>query len=577
MIFRRWLTGLAILMLAGCSQQPPPPPVTAGGDVVVYPAAGVITMDAMRPRAEAVAVADGRIVAVGDMPDIRRSLGELDYQVDTRFEDKYLLPGFIEPHLHPFLAGVLLPMQWITVHDWHLPGRELRGVRGQDAYRARLKDLEAGLGGEDWLWTWGYHQLFHGEISRAELDALSPTRPIVVWHRSFHEIYLNSAAIEALAIDVAAAAAHEQVDIESGHFYETGLEVALPGLLPKLFEPQRYVAALRQARDVIRAGGITTVVDGAFGGLDLEREFGALVAAGWDTDLTPYRTFLLLDARTQGQRRTHGDVRKMVDFLPRRDRGKIRFLPRQVKLFADGAAYSQLMQMSEGYLDGHEGEWLMTPAQLEAAARVYWEAGFQIHVHVNGDKGMDAVLDILQRLQQENPRRDHRFTLHHVAYARPDQAQRLADLGALVQANPHYLWALADKYAEVGLGRRRASNMVPMNSVVRSGARLAFHSDFPMAPAQPLRLAWSAVTRMTAGGNVLAPNEQITVHEALRGITIDAAYQIGREGDFGSIEAGKLADFTVLEQDPYGIPAAALKDIPIWGTVFEGALFPLED
>jgi hypothetical protein len=117
--------------------------------------------------------------------------------------------------------------------------------------------------------------------------------------------------------------------------------------------------------------------------------------------------------------------------------------------------------------------------------------------------------------------------------------------------------------------------MVPLNSFASTGMPIAFHSDFSMAPAQPLLLAWAALTRITADGNILAPEERLSLQQVLRAITIDAAYQLGKEDELGSIEVGKLADFTVLEQNPFEVSTETLKDIPIWGTVFEGSVFPL--
>jgi predicted amidohydrolase YtcJ len=118
--------------------------------------------------------------------------------------------------------------------------------------------------------------------------------------------------------------------------------------------------------------------------------------------------------------------------------------------------------------------------------------------------------------------------------------------------------------------------MVPSRSFVDAGVPLAFHSDFTMAPAQPLRLAWAAATRLSADGVLQAPEERISVREALEAITLDAAYQVRMEHEIGSLEVGKLADLTVLEQDPFEVPVEALKDIPIWGTVFEGTVYPIE-
>ena len=133
----------------------------------------------------------------------------------------------------------------------------------------------------------------------------------------------------------------------------------------------------------------------------------------------------------------------------------------------------------------------------------------------------------------------------------------------------------ADKYAEIGLGPARADHMVPARSFVDAGVPLAFESNFTMAPVQPLLLAWAGATRVTADGNAVAPDERISLDEALQAITIDAAYQLRMEDEIGSIAVGKRADFTVLEKDPYEVPIEKLKDIPIWGTVFEGKHYPL--
>lgn len=575
------LVVILALVLAACSGEDATP-VDAGSQepaapLMVYPARSIITMDSQSSRATAIAVRDGRIAALGSEQSIRQQFSGEDVQLDPRFADKVIMPGFIEPHLHPYIAAILLPMEFITPHDWELPGREVRGVRGREAYLERLREVEQGLDESQWLWTWGYHHYFHGELSRRDLDAISPDRAIVVWHRSFHEIYLNSAALDALGITAEQVSGQPQTDFEQGHFYENGLMILLPKLMPLLMEPQRYGAALDQARRIIHAGGITTVGDGAFGSLDLDTELASLQRAGWEGEDTPFRMSLLMDGKALGARHGFPEARQLIEETAAKRSGhRLRIPGKQVKLFADGAAYSQLMMMSEPYLDGHHGEWLMEPELLEEAAREFWNAGFQIHVHVNGDEGLDRTLDILEKLQAETPRSDPRFTIHHLAYARPDQAERLAKLGGAVQANPYYLWALADLYAEVGLGPERAAGMVPLASFAATGMRVALHSDFTMAPARPLLLAWVAANRIAASGKVYKPQERLTVEQALRGITIDAAWQIGLEEEIGSLEVGKRADFSVLEQDPFAIPTAQLKDIQIWGTVFEGRLFPLE-
>jgi predicted amidohydrolase YtcJ len=242
-----------------------------------------------------------------------------------------------------------------------------------------------------------------------------------------------------------------------------------------------------------------------------------------------------------------------------------------VKLFADGAMFSQLMRINPpGYIDGHQGEWLMPPEELKKAVSTFWNAGWQIHVHVNGDAGMDAVLSALQSAQDEKPRFDHRFYMHHVGFHSSAQTDRIAALGAHASVNPYFLHALGDDYSRIGLGPERASQITRCGSLVRAGVKVSFHSDFMMAPPEPLLLAWCAATRKSFSGKIMAPEERLSVLEALRGVTIDAAWALRLEHEIGSIVAGKRADFCILEADPFEMGADSLKDLRIVGTIFEG-------
>ena len=254
------------------------------------------------------------------------------------------------------------------------------------------------------------------------------------------------------------------------------------------------------------------------------------------------------------------------------------FLNNRVKLLADGAFFSQYMRMNPpGYTDGHEGKWLTEPPELESLARAFWNNGYHIHTHVNGDEGLDAVLNTLEKLLIEHPRPDHRFTLEHFGYSTIAQAQRLHTLGAQVSAQPNYVYVLSDTYAKNGLGYDRASQMVRLGTLERQGTLVALHSDLTMAPADPLFLAWIAANRLNMEGTVMGPNERLSLDKALRAITIEAAHIIGLEDEIGSISAGKKADFAVLEYDPYEVDVTSLKDIPIWGVVFEGIPYAASD
>ena len=546
----------------------------ACGSTRIFVARNIVTMDPQRPVARAVAVRDGRIAAVGSLAEVRAALDPDSYEIDERFSDKVLMPGLIDNHLHPSMAALLLPMRFATPFDWSLPDREVRGIREPAAWRARLRELESDTPAGEWLYVWGYHGLFHGPLSRADLDTLSSTRPIVVWHRSFHEIFLNSAALRALELDEAAVGEHPQVDFAQGHFYETGVEVAFARLAPRLLSPGRVLGGLALTRESIHRGGITTIADMAFGLFDPDAELTAyrMMLGG---KAVPFRTLLVPDGRRPLAGGPEAARAELADWAKQGD-GKVRFLP-QVKLFADGAFYSQLMQLGPpGYLDGHHGEWLMEPAELEKAARFYWDAGQQIHVHVNGDRGVEVTLDVLEELLAESPRDDHRFTLHHYGYSTDAQSQRAAALGAFVSANPYYVYALSDAYARVGLGAERAHRMVRLGSLARAGVPISLHSDFTMAPSQPLLLAWVAANRINAAGDQVGAEERLDRELALRAVTLEAARAIRMEAEIGSIEVGKRADFTVLDDDPLEVPVEELDGLGIWGTVFEGRVFPID-
>ena len=299
---------------------------------------------------------------------------------------------------------------------------------------------------------------------------------------------------------------------------------------------------------------------------------------------TPLTTTFLVDARSQADAGLDpaDAVADAEQQVARASAGKVRLLPRQVKLFADGAIISQLMQMRDPYLDDaghpdecHHGEWMMRPETFRAFFEVYWNAGWQPHIHVNGDAGLDLVLDTVERCMTTHPRSDHRTVIVHFANSTEEQVDRIARLGCIVSANPYYPVGFADRYAAHGLGPQRADSMVRAASVIARGIPLSLHSDLPMGPAAPLALASFAVNRRTPSGRVVAPEQRISVHDALRAITIEAAYSWRMEAELGSIAAGKAATFTALAEDPYAVDPERLAEIAVLGTVYEGRWFPL--
>ncbi|MBU6272362.1 MAG: amidohydrolase [Betaproteobacteria bacterium] len=554
-----------------------------GRNLTIFLARRIHTMDPSLPEATAVAVADGRIVAVGDLDSMAPWREGRTVRIDDRFADRILLPGLIDNHIHPFLGALLMPMELIAPEPWRQPDGSVRpAARTPAEYRqALLAGAEARPDKDDWYITFGYQPALHGRLRRRELDALFPDRPVILWQRSFHETYLNTRATEKLGLSEELIDRHPQVDWPDAHFFETGNKLVLQKLMSHFLRPEWYHEGLRRTAALMHQGGITTAGDMLFGGISPDYEIDALEQV-LERGRLPMRVVNVFDARGFGNRASRnplGPPDRPIDFaagLPAMEALRARaseriWYAKAVKLFADGAMFSQLMQMNPpGYIDGHHGEWLMSPEVLADGVRTFWNAGWTIHVHVNGDRGMDAVLAALEAAQAEKPRFDHRFHAHHVGFHAQAQTARLAALGAHASVNPYYIHALADDYSLFGLGAERASQITRCASMLREGMRVSFHSDFMMAPPEPLTLAWCAATRRTRSGKVVSPSECLTLDQALRGVTIDAAWTLRIEHEVGSIAAGKRADFAVLLDDPYELGVDRLNEVRIAGTVFQG-------
>jgi predicted amidohydrolase YtcJ len=492
-------------------------------EITVFIAKRIHTMNPSNPLATAVAVRDGHILEASSLERLAPWLEHGNYSVDERFANNVLLPGFIDPHLHPSMAAVLLPMEFITAFEWRLPWANLPTVTTPEGFMSRLQELHDSKPAGEPLFVWGYHQMWHGEVRRPQINQISTERPIVVWHRSFHEICMNDGALDWLRLTQESVGNALQVDFANGHFYESGKALALQRLNPYLLEDERFREGLERLAEVVHHGGHTTIGDMATGIFNLEMEWPAMLAV-LDRPNVPFRTECIARGAPLGSLAYDiSELRATVDALPTRNTHRLRF-GKRVKLFCDGAFFSQLAQMKEpGYTHGRQGEWMMAPEALEAVAREFWNTGYRVHIHTTGDLGLDLVLDILEKLQWERPRFNHGFTIEHFGFSNPEQIQRIATLGASVSANVYYLYELSDIYAREGIGYERASQMARVGSTVRAGVPTTLHSDFTMAPASPLNHAWVAVNRRNAEGDVMAPEERLTIAQAMRAITIDAA------------------------------------------------------
>lgn len=553
------------------------------GQTVIYTAREFITMNPKKPRAEAIAVRDGKFLAVGTRAEVGAAAGK-DARLDKTFNDKVVIAGLIEPHVHPMLSAVTMSMKVISIEDWDAIDGFSPAVRDPAGYEKRLlAALDAHRNGPDKnepFVTWGYHHYMHGDkMSRALLNKLAPDFPVVVWHRSTHEFFFNDLGLEAAGIDKAVVdalpkSAREQVNWERGHFWEQGQIAVYGKVLQLMISKEKFLKGLQFTEDFYHRAGLTTVAEP--GGVAI-KPVQDLVNSVYSDDATPFNHYFIPEGKTPAAAFPNkpdamiADAEKVLGW----GSGRTRFLPRQVKLLTDGAIFSQLMQMKDGYTDGHHGEWIMDPPVISYTFQAYWDAGYQIHVHNNGDAGFDVLLGELEKAMARKPRQDHRAELIHFGFARPEQVERWIKLGGIISSNPYYVTALAGRYGKLGMTEEWAQNMVPHGEVLEHGGRINFHSDMPMAPAKPLQLVWSGVNRSTYEGTVAGPQHKVPLDVALEAVTINAAHSLQLEKTIGSIEVGKDANLTVLEQSPYAVAPEKLKDIPIWGTMLEGRVQPL--
>lgn len=543
-------------------------------NVTVFEAAKIITMEPSLPVSRYVAVSDGIILGhASTLSELSAWTDGQQVALDRRFASNVLMPGFVEPHVHPMQAAVMLNLPFVAPDDWDLPSGQFPGARTPEAWRDGVR-RELARSKDNPFICWGYHELFHGPLDRKVLDNLVPDRPAIIWQRSFHDVILNSAAMKAWGLDDrdafnAAVAAHKadptHCDFDKAHFSESALLIALEKLRPAILTPDRIRKGMADLKTIFLRHGVTTASDmatGVFASFDVEAD---LIKAAFEQPNSAARVMLMPFANGMPK---DADPLAWLDQVRNRYQGPHIRVDKRIKLLADGAFFAQNMRMNApGYTDGHEGKWITEPELLRHQLETYWPLGFSLHIHVNGDEGLDVVLEAIQRLQR---RPGQTITLEHLGYSTEAQNRRIAEMGLMVSAQPNYIRVLGDAYAKTGLGPDRAATMNRLGSLEVKGVPIGLHSDFNMAPIDPLYLAWIACNRITIGGKVKAPTERLSLDKALRAITIDAAKVIGMDHMVGSIASGKRADFVALDQDPFKTGASRLNELRIQGVVFEG-------
>ena len=546
----------------------PAPPADPAA-ITVYAARRILTMNPARPEATHVAVRDGRILGVGPLDELR---GWGPHTLDERFADQVLMPGLVEGHSH-LLLGTLWRYRYCGRFEAHDDrGRAWPGAGSLDAVVAALAEAAAAQPDGPVI-GWGFDPIYFGgaRCTRADLDRVSTTRPVVLLHASLHIVNVNTAALQAAGF-LRPGIAHGAFPLGDDGL-PTGELKGPEAMWPALaaLGVDKTVAGVDDAtlrafaRLAVRAG-VTTATDLAAMATDDDVQRMTRIAAepGYPLRLVPL-------LRATGLAPADAVARAVALRAQATERVRLG----GIKAFADGSiqGFSARLRWPGYYNGAPNGLWYSAPETLRTLYVQALRAGVRVHTHTNGDEATEMALDQFAEAVREVPRRDHRFVLQHAQLADAAQFRRMKALGLGANLFANHLWYWGDEHRQVTVGPERAARMNACASALREGVPLAIHSDAPITPLAPLFTAWCAVNRLTASGFVLGAEERIGVAEALHTITLGAAHSLGLDGEIGSIECGKRADFCVLDDDPTALPPEKLKDVRVWGTVQDGRPF----
>lgn len=541
------------------------------GGTTIFRARKIITMNPGQPEAECVAVRDGRILGAGRLSELE---GWGDYQLDDRFADKILMPGLVEGHSH-VMEGSFWAYVYCGYFDRLDPeGKLWAGLKSIDAVIERLRAAEAGLpDAATPLAGWALDAIYFGNqrVTRGDLDQVSTTRAVGVLNASAHILNVNSKALE-LAGLLRTGINHPGIPLGDDGLPSGELKgpdaMALAGIHVG-FDRAALAGdetGLRQFARLCVRQGVTTATDLA--NLLPDDAVDMMLRVTGESDFP---------ARIVALRRLHDmsvpDIIKRAKALAAMSTERCQL--GIIKVVADGSiqGFSARLRWPGYYNGAPNGLWYVPREQLAEMYQLALDHDVQVHTHTNGDEVTELVLDCVEAALKAHPAVDHRFTLQHCQLADAAQFRRMAALGMCVNLFPNHHFYWGDQHYDITVGPARAERMNACQTALDNGVPMAIHSDAPVTPLGPFFTAWCAVNRRTASGRTLGEHERITVDEALRTITLGAAYTLKLDGEVGSIECGKRADFSVLEDDPRTIGAENLKDVRVWGTVVAGRIF----
>ena len=523
----------------------------------------VVTMEGERV-VQAVAVLGDLIVAVGSDATVRGLAGPETRVVDL--DGRTMTPGFYAAHDHFPGSGR------VAVTQVNLNSPPIGGIENMDqlvaALRARAEELPEG----QWVSGRGYDDTLLAEQrhpTRADLDKASTTHPIYISHTSGHLGVANSLALELAGVtrdtpDPPGGVVRKDPDTgePDGVFEESG------GMVSRLIPPptpEQTMEAYRWAVEDYVEDGVTTAViagggRGSLAGLQRARDAGILT----------FRIITMMSRGAPGQP-SAAEAGGMVSGF-----GDEYLKLGAIKIVQDGSNQGYTGYFTEPYHTPFKGDadYRGYPRRrredLTTMVKELHETGYQIAIHANGDAAIDDVLHAFREAQLAFPREDARHRIEHCQMVRQDQLDAIAELNLSPSFFVGHVYYWGDRHRDIFMGPKRAAGISALRSSIDRGIRFTVHDDTPVTPVNPLQLVWVGVNRLTKTDQVLGPDERITPLEALRTVTIDAAWQNFEEDIKGSIAPGKLADLVILDGNPLTVDPTAIRDIQVQETIVGG-------
>lgn len=521
----------------------------------------VITMSEKEPFAEAVFVRGKMIQAVGSTDEILSMANKKTVIHDLN--GKTLTPGFIDAHGH-------FPGSGLSAVGVDLNSPPIGRITNIDELIKQLKKRADTTAKGDWIFGFGYDDTLLAENRHplvTELDQAIPDHPVLLMHVSGHMAVVNS---QAFAIgDISPTTPNPEggtIQKDSNGNLTGLLEENAANHLQEMamdFSVFDFLKMVDSAAIEYASVGVTTAQSG---GVSTTMATGLKIASMLNK--VPFKLELWPVYNELGEQLLKGETNK-----ERHETNGINL--GAIKIIADGSIQGYTGYLTEPYHVPYHGDLeyrgypRIPKAELKDWITKYHTAGFQLAVHGNGDASIDDIIDAFEYAQSLHPVEDPRLILVHAQMARDDQLVKMKKLGITPTFFSAHTYYWGDRHSNIFMGPERANRMSPAKSAEAIGLKYTVHLDTPVVPMSPLLAVWSTANRISTGGNVIGKDQRVSAHEALKAVTINAAWQIKKEQQIGSIEIGKLADLVVLDSDPL-TNTETIKDIKVLATFVEG-------